>query len=99
MLASDHTLDLSGHNKLPIFCGRWQPFHNGHLQILEMLLQEHECVILGIINPDPSTMDYSAFPTDPLYYWERLYILTQLLRAKGWESRVRMVPMWNLSTS
>jgi nicotinamide-nucleotide adenylyltransferase len=87
-------------SKIPIFGGRWQPLHNGHLYVLSEILKTHSPVIIGIVNPDPDNPPDEAFDrflssSNPLYFWERIYMITRLLRGQGWTSQVRIVPMWH----
>jgi nicotinamide-nucleotide adenylyltransferase len=44
--------------------GRFQPFHNGHLQYLRGAAARSERVLVGITNPDPRRV--KAEPSDPL---------------------------------
>ena len=44
--------------------GRFQPFHNGHLEYLRGAAAESDEVFIGITNPDPNRVKEE--PTDPL---------------------------------
>jgi nicotinamide-nucleotide adenylyltransferase len=44
--------------------GRFQPFHNGHLEYLRGAAMHSDEVFVGITNPDPRRI--KAEPTDPL---------------------------------
>lgn len=86
--------------KVPVFSGRWQPFHNGHLYDLEKILGQYGFATLGVVNADPDNPldpDFDKFLSseNPLYYWERVYMITKFLRARKWDSRVALVPMWH----
>ena len=45
--------------------GRFQPFHNGHLEYLRGAAARSDEVFVGITNPDPSRVKEE--PSDPLY--------------------------------
>ena len=62
--------------------GRFQPFHNGHLEYLLGAAAGSDEVVVGITNPDP--LRVKEEPTDPLRhlpesnpftYWERLLMV------------------------
>jgi nicotinamide-nucleotide adenylyltransferase len=38
--------------RVACFTGRFQPFHNQHLEVLSALSHEFDCIIIGITNPD-----------------------------------------------
>lgn len=86
--------------RIPILNGRWQPFHRGHHAVLASILSHHPQAILSVVNPDPDrppapTFERFARQANPFNYWERLWMLTRLLRDEGWENRVRIIPSWH----
>jgi nicotinamide-nucleotide adenylyltransferase len=70
--------------------GRFQPFHNGHLQYLRGAAARSECVFVGITNPDPRRIKEE--PSDPLRhlpesnpftYTERLLMVEEVAADEG----------------
>jgi nicotinamide-nucleotide adenylyltransferase len=43
-------------HRVACFTGRFQPFHNQHLEVLSALSQEFERIIIGVTNPDLSDL-------------------------------------------
>lgn len=80
-----------------IFHGRFQPFHIGHLSVLNYLLTNTENdIIIGIINPNPLQIlpgDDKRFvrfspERNPLSFWERYHCINLINRANNWEDRI-----------
>jgi cytidyltransferase-like protein len=70
--------------------GRFQPFHNGHLEYLRAAVPLCETLIVGITNPDPATTaaektsEHRHLPeSNPYTYFERLLIVREVLRDEG----------------
>jgi cytidyltransferase-like protein len=70
--------------------GRFQPFHNGHLEYLRAAIPLCETLIVGITNPDPAataaekTSEHRHLPeSNPYTYFERLLIVREVLRDEG----------------
>jgi nicotinamide mononucleotide adenylyltransferase len=70
--------------------GRFQPFHNGHLEYLRGAAARSEVVFIGITNPDPARIKEE--PSDPLRhlpesnpfsYVERLLMVTEVAQDEG----------------
>jgi nicotinamide-nucleotide adenylyltransferase len=70
--------------------GRFQPFHNGHLQYLRGAAERSERVFVGITNPDPWRVKEE--PSDPLRhlpesnpftYTERLMMVEAVAEDEG----------------
>ena len=62
--------------------GRFQPFHNGHLEYLRAARPLCETLVIGITNPDPSqisqedTSEHRHLPqSNPFTYLERLLMI------------------------
>ena len=80
--------------------GRFQPFHNGHLEYLLGAAARADEVFVGITNPDPSRV--KPEPADPLRhlpesnpwtYTERLLMVKAAVRDAGLElDRVHAIP-------
>lgn len=86
--------------EVPIFGGRWQPFHNGHLAVLRSIASQHERVALAIVHPDPRHPPDERFerfhPTaNPFDYWQRVEMLQALLASEGLARKVLLVPSWH----
>ncbi|MPZ23475.1 MAG: adenylyltransferase/cytidyltransferase family protein [Dehalococcoidia bacterium] len=66
--------------------GRFQPFHNGHLEYLKLALERCDTLIVGITNPDPmQTREDSASEhrhlaeSNPFTFFERLLMVRDTL--------------------
>jgi nicotinamide mononucleotide adenylyltransferase len=71
-------------------CGKFQPFHNEHLDYLLAALNEGEHCVVGITNPDPSYVRHedsdparSRTESNPATYYERFLMVTQSLCDAG----------------
>jgi nicotinamide mononucleotide adenylyltransferase len=81
--------------------GRFQPFHLEHLRYFRMVWELSEHVIIGITNPDPSTIqndqlnDHRHLPNaNPLTFIERLIMIQDTLRDESYPmERIYIVPM------
>ena len=76
--------------RLGMIHGRFQPFHNGHLEYLRGAAAQSDVVFIGITNPDPARIKEE--PSDPLRhlpesnpysYVERLLMVTEVAHAEG----------------
>lgn len=80
--------------------GRFQPFHNGHLEYVRAALERSELLFVGITNPDPAQTTFE--PTDPerhlpranpFTFFERLMMIQAGLREAGISlARIQIVP-------
>ena len=77
--------------------GRFQPFHNGHLEYLRGAAARSDDVFIGITNPDPRRVREE--PSDPLRhlpesnpftYAERLLMIEAVAEEEGF--RVHVIP-------
>jgi nicotinamide-nucleotide adenylyltransferase len=77
--------------------GRFQPFHNGHLEYLRGAAEHSDRVFVGITNPDPRRVREE--PSDPLRhlpesnpftYTERLLMIEAVAEAE--RLRVHVIP-------
>lgn len=59
-----------------LFIGRFQPFHLGHLSLLQKLSQRYEMIIIGI-----GSSQYHDTPENPFSEEERRQMITQSLDA------------------
>ena len=81
--------------------GRFQPFHLEHLRYFHLAWEQSEQVIVGITNPDPSTIvedelnDHRHLPEEnPLTFIERLMMIQETLRDEGCPmERIFIVPL------
>lgn len=81
--------------------GRFQPFHLEHLRYFRLAWEQSEQVIIGITNPDPSTIvadalsEHRHLPEDnPLTFIERLIMIQDTLHDEGYPmDRIFIVPL------
>lgn len=70
--------------------GRFQPFHNGHLEYLRAARGLCRSLVIGITNPDPAairedpTSAHRHLPeSNPYTYFERLLMVREVLHDEG----------------
>lgn len=70
--------------------GRFQPFHNGHLEYLRAARDLCTNLVVGITNPDPATVledpasEHRHLPeSNPFTYFERLLMVREVLQDEG----------------
>jgi nicotinamide-nucleotide adenylyltransferase len=80
--------------------GRFQPFHNGHLEYLRGAAERSDEIFVGITNPDPTRIKEE--PSDPLRhlpesnpfsYVERLLMVTAVAEDEGIRAQVIPFPV------
>jgi cytidyltransferase-like protein len=80
--------------------GRFQPFHNGHLEYLRGAAAQSDVVFVGITNPDPSRIKEE--PSDPqrhlpesnpFSYVERLLMVAEVAHDEGIRAHVIPFPV------
>lgn len=83
-----------------IFTGRFQPFHNGHLNIIEHLSKQYpnEIICVAIVKDYPFLGEKSDFDkrvdielakkSDALDAAKTLHIITKVLQNRGYENTV-----------
>jgi nicotinamide-nucleotide adenylyltransferase len=79
--------------------GRFQPVHNGHLELFELALAQSDRLVLAVTNPDraarapeTSAPHRHLDEANPFTYYERCLLLRTAIAAAGWECRVLIVP-------
>jgi nicotinamide-nucleotide adenylyltransferase len=79
--------------------GRFQPFHNGHLEFLLGAAERCEQVFVGITNPDPARIRPEASDplrhlpeSNPWSYTERLLMIDAVAEDAGLRGRVHVIP-------
>jgi nicotinamide-nucleotide adenylyltransferase len=80
--------------------GRFQPFHNGHLEYLRGAYERSDEVFVGITNPDPVRIKPEASDplrhlpeSNPWTYAERLLMVKAAARGGGLDlARVHVIP-------
>lgn len=81
--------------------GRFQPFHLEHLRYFRLAWDRSENMIVGITNPDPTTIVEDAANShrhipeeNPLTFVERLIMIQDTLRSEGYQmERIYTVPV------
>jgi cytidyltransferase-like protein len=79
--------------------GRFQPFHNGHLEYLRLAAERCETLIVGITNPDPTQVAEEDTAqhrhrddANPYTYFERARMIGEVLADEGLAQRSMIVP-------
>jgi nicotinamide-nucleotide adenylyltransferase len=80
--------------------GRFQPFHNGHLEYLRGAYERSDEVFVGITNPDPTRIKPEASDplrhlpeSNPWSYAERLLMVKAAARGAGLDlARIHVIP-------
>jgi nicotinamide-nucleotide adenylyltransferase len=93
-MRSDRHRDL---NRSGMIHGRFQPFHNGHLEYLRGVAARSDEVFVGITNPDPQRIkEEQSDPlrhlpeSNPFTYVERLLMVEAVAEDEG--IRVHVIP-------
>jgi len=76
--------------KIGVAFGRFQPFHNGHLEYILTAYEKSEYLLVGISNPDPSTIKFhpdsahrSSSFSNPFTFFERFLMVRDTLLNLG----------------
>ncbi|USX56224.1 hypothetical protein [Lentzea sp. HUAS12] len=91
---------MLGSASLVAACGKFQPFHNEHLEYLLAAVNEGQRCVIGITNPDPSYIRHERLDpvrglpeSNPATYYERLLMVTNSLCDAGVSrNRFEVVP-------
>ena len=76
-----------------LFIGRFQPFHNGHLQAIRQIIKENELTYIGIGSTNENTQ-----PLNPFTCAERYEMIESALTAtKIPPTKFRIIPIPNIS--
>jgi cytidyltransferase-like protein len=83
---------------IPIFPGRFQPLHYGHLWVIEQMISKYGKCIVAIVNPDPESTNYPDYETfhpvyNPFNYWERYIQIKTVLISRGLWQEVEIIPL------
>lgn len=87
--------------KYGIFPGRFQPFHNGHLWVIEHFfeIEKNSELVIGVVNPDPfdpfvgeKNLYKLEVWNNPFTYWQRYKMIKNALKPE-YHSKVSIVPM------
>ncbi|MEM4528771.1 MAG: nicotinamide-nucleotide adenylyltransferase [Desulfurococcaceae archaeon] len=71
-----------------LFPGRFQPFHNGHLKVLEDLLKEYEEVIIAV-----GSAQEGFTCKNPFTGGERMEMINELIVKRGFKNKTWIVPI------
>lgn len=71
-----------------LFVGRFQPLHDGHISIMESALDQVDELVVVI-----GSAERSFSSKDPFTAGERLQMIIDASREKGWENRLLPVPV------
>lgn len=79
--------------------GRFQPVHDQHLELFELVAAECEHLVVAVTNPDsgarreePTSAHRHTPEANPFSYFERVRLLTVALEAVGLGGRMTVVP-------
>jgi cytidyltransferase-like protein len=80
--------------------GRFQPFHNGHWEYLELAEARCETLLIGITNPDPAQITEESTSahrhraeSNPFTYFERLRMIRETINDSSIDAgRVIIIP-------
>lgn len=76
-----------------LFIGRFQPFHNGHLDIIKKILKENDKIIIVI-----GSAEKNFLPQNPLTAGERLQLIDKSLKeAKIPADKYHIIPVRNVN--
>ena len=82
---------VSGHSNDALIIGRFQPLHNGHLEVIRKVASECDRIIIGI-----GSAQYSHSRDNPFTAGERYLMISETLRDEG-IGNVSIVPIEDLN--
>ena len=74
-----------------LIIGRFQPFHNGHMEVIRKICSECDHIIIGI-----GSAQYSHTEKDPFTAGERYQMIAEALRSEGMDN-FYIVPIEDLN--
>ena len=75
--------------KRGIFVGRFQPFHDGHLEVIKKIIEDVDEVIIIV-----GSSQYSHTPDNPFTAGERISMIRKVLEEEGIQlSRIWIIPV------
>lgn len=78
-----------------LMIGRYQPFHNGHLELVQQAMSECEEIIIAI-----AASQFNYTPSNPFTAGERTYMIHEALVAKKIDmNKVYIIPIMNLENN
>jgi cytidyltransferase-like protein len=96
--SNDQTPGPGAREALGVIHGRFQPFHNGHLEYLRLARGQARQLVVGITNPegDASAQGQGvearfAAEANPYSYWERFQMVEAVLADES-SSYARVIP-------
>ena len=86
--------------KLGFITGRWQPYHNGHIEYSLLALAQVDRLLIGVCNPDTSSLKNDRTSShrhllisNPFSFYERLVMIrSSLLKLGVTADRFEIVP-------
>ena len=84
---------VKGHSNDALVIGRFQPLHNGHLEVIRKVASECDRMIIGI-----GSAQYSHNRDNPFTAGERYLMISETIKAEGIDN-VSIVPVEDLNRS
>lgn len=82
---------IAGHENDALIIGRFQPLHNGHMEVIRKVASECDKVIIGI-----GSAQYSHLADNPFTAGERYLMISEALKREG-ITNVSIVPIEDLN--
>ena len=82
---------VSGHSNDALIIGRFQPLHNGHLEVIKKVASECDRIIIGI-----GSAQYSHSRDNPFTAGERYLMISETIKAEG-IGNVSIVPVEDIN--
>jgi nicotinamide-nucleotide adenylyltransferase len=86
-------MERRGNDKWPLFIGRFQPFHLGHLSVVKDIIKSEGKVLIGI-----GSAEDSYLPENPFTASERIQMIELALKDEGISAeKYRIIPVRNIN--